>query len=138
MTAGSASEPIVAYSKFGERYTYINTDLVSSAFVDFIDEDLQTYALSSYNYRWGWPLVLTDDVSGSNGLEQYYNFHSYIPTYENTQSEGVINWNDTINSLQETASAKNTWFGDNQIVENIFTYNLLKGFNIFYSTTGSS
>ena len=138
LTAGSASEPIVAYSKFGERYTYINTNLVSSAFVDYVDENLQTYALSSYNYRWGWPLVLTDDVSGSNGLEQYYDFHSYIPSYENTQSEGVINWNDTINSLQETASAKNTWFGDNQIVENIFTYNLLRGFNIFYSTTGSS
>jgi len=138
LTAGSASEPIVAYSKFGEKYTYINTNIVSSAHVDFIDEDLQTYALSSYNYRWGWPLVLTSDISGSNGLDQYYNFHTYTPGFEDTQSEGTINWGDTINTLQETASAKDTWFGENQIVENIFTYNLMQGLNIFYTTTGSS
>jgi hypothetical protein len=136
LTAGSASTPIVAQSKFSNDYIYINTDILSSQYIQYI-AGTETYHMSAFNENWGWPLVLPNNPTYED-LKQNYRFFNYVPGTENTQYEGIINWSDVITNLSETASAKGTWIGKDQTMEEIIRYTLMDGLCVFSSSSFSS
>ena len=57
----NGGQPIVAYEKFSEKYTIVNTNLISAYDVRFNNLSNKTYNLSSYDDNWGWGLVLPDN-----------------------------------------------------------------------------
>lgn len=132
LTAGSASVPIVAQSKFSNDYIYINTDILSSQYINFIN-GTEMYHMSAFNKNWGWPLVLPDNPTYED-LKQSYRFFSYIPGTENTQYEGVINWDDVVTYLNEGLSSRETWIGKDQTMEEIIRFTLLDGLSVFDSS----
>ena len=122
LTAGSASRPIVAYEKFSEQYTILNTDILSSADTGFINPVSKTYALSAFNKWWGWELVLPP-VYTIYDIQKYYKFYEYVESTDDTQLEGVINWNDPYTTLNEYLSSADDW--DN-IRESMLSHALIK------------
>lgn len=129
LTAGSASTPIVAYEKFSEIYTLLNTDLLSSTQVTFRNATTQTYSLSEYNDYWGWGLVLPNNYS-STDLGTYYKFYNYVPTPDNTLLESIINWNDIRTTITENLSTLTEW---DDIQSSMIDYELTKGLQLFTS-----
>jgi hypothetical protein len=75
LTAGSASQPIVAYEKYGKNYQYINTDILSASYAN-IDSTKNTYKLSAYDNRWGWGLVLPNAFTATD-IPNYYTFERF-------------------------------------------------------------
>ena len=128
LTAGSASTPIVAQSKFSNDYIYINTDILSSQYIQY-RAGTETYNMSAFNNNWGWPLVLPANATWED-LKQSYRFFSYVPRFENTQYEGIINWGDIITNLNESTSGRNTWIGKDQIMEEIIRFTLMDGLSV--------
>jgi hypothetical protein len=124
LTAGTN---IVAFEKFSERYTLINTSLdISSNYIQYIDIVNKTYALSSLNDNWGWNLSLPE-VLNTALVPRYYSFFEYLSGYENTQSEGIINWADNKTTISENIKSKEEW---NDIKQKIINYALAKGLGI--------
>ena len=124
LTAGTN---IIAYEKFSETYSLLNTNLsVASSYLSYIDPIKQTYPLSAVNYNWGWNLSLPDTVI-TDFIPRYYSFYEYLTGFDNTQTEGIINWSDKQTTISETISSKAEW---DSIKENIINYTLAKGLGI--------
>ena len=119
----TAGNDIVAYEKFSETYTLIDTDLLSTAYINFIDPVNKTYALSSYHPNWGWGLVLPDNYIKEN-VERYYLFYEYVRDFAYNQTEGLINWADKYTTISENLTSVEQW---NIIRENMISYALAKG-----------
>jgi hypothetical protein len=123
LTAGSAGIDIVAYEKFSQEYSIINTNILSSEYVSFIDPVKKTYPLSSYHPYWGWGLQLPNAFQPED-ISKYYTFYEYIPKANFEQTEGVINWSDSNTTLNEYVSSVEEW---NKIREDMISYALAKG-----------
>ena len=124
LTAGTN---IVAFEKFSEQYTLINTNLdISSNYIQYIDIVNKTYALSGLNDNWGWNLSLPE-VLNTALVPRYYSFFEYLSGYDNTQSEGIINWADNKTTISENIKSKEEW---NDIKQKIINYALAKGLGI--------
>lgn len=132
LTAGSASTPIVAQSKFSNDYIYINTDILSSQHIEYIN-GTETYNMSGFNKYWGWPLVLPENPTYED-LKQSYRFFQYRPGFENTQYEGIINWGDVVTHLSEGLSSREDWIGEGRVMEEIIRFTLLDGLSVFNSS----
>ena len=104
----TAGNDIVAYEKFSETYSVINTNLLSSNYINFIDPVEKTYPLSSYHPYWGWGLQLPDTYQATD-VSKYYTFYQYIPTPSFEQTEGVINWSDENTTVNEYISSVEEW-----------------------------
>ena len=137
LTAGSAAKHIVAYEKFSGNYLLINTDLLSSANVQFIDDVKQTYALSAYNDFWGWGLVLPDAFD-ARIFNHYYDFYAYVATPAGDVVNSIINWSDDLNTIIRTQSSYAAWTAKNGTMEKLLQQSLLQGLTIFSSITGQS
>jgi hypothetical protein len=124
LTAGTN---IVAFEKFSETYSLLNTNLsVTSASLTYIDPIKRTYALSGLNSGWGWDLVLPEIVN-TNLIPRYYSFYEYLTGFNNDQTEGIINWADQNTTIPEDIVDKEQW---DIIKENIINYALAKGLGI--------
>lgn len=121
LTAGSASKPIVAYEKFSEQYTLLNTNVLSSAYTQYINPLTMTYPLSTFNKWWGWELVLPDTYTIYD-ISKYYKFYEYVDGQDGTQLEGVINWGDDLTTIDEKLSSVSGW---DSIRESMLTYALI-------------
>ena len=119
----TAGRDIIAYEKFSETYTVLDTDLLSTGYIHFIDPTIKTYALSSYHPYWGWGLVLPDVYSKEN-VSRYYSFYEYVKEFDYNQTEGLINWADKYTTISENLSSSEQW---NEIRENMISYALAKG-----------
>lgn len=137
LTAGSAAGHIVAYEKFSGKYLLINTDLLSSANVQFIDANKQTYALSAYNDFWGWGLVLPDAFDATI-FDHYYDFYAYVATPAGNVVNSIINWYDNLNTITRTQSSYASWTAKNGTMEKLLQQSLLQGLTIFSTITGQS
>jgi hypothetical protein len=123
----TAGNNIVAFEKFSESYSLLNTNLsVASAYMSYIDPINRTFALSGLNSNWGWNLSLPE-ILNSNFIPRYYSFYEYLTGYDNTQTEGIINWSDNQTTIPENIVSKEQWDG---IKENIINYALAKGLGI--------
>ena len=67
-------------------------------------------------------------LSSSNYLD--YIFYKYIPTYCETQVEGVINWDDDYTTLSETNSSLSAWYNDSETMDIIISNVLYKGLQL--------
>lgn len=121
----TAGKNIIAYEKFSETYKIINTDILLTNYVDFIDDN-RTYVLSSYSPYWGWGLCLPDTYTNDK-IVDYYTFYEYVTGYVDIQTEGVLNWSDPYNTIRENLSSVEEW---NEIKYNMITYSLAKGLGI--------
>lgn len=132
LTAGSASMPIVAQSKFSNDYIYINTDILSSQYIEYIP-GTETYHMSGFNANWGWPLVLPDN-STYEDLQQHYRFFNYTIGEENSQKEGIIEWDSQLTTLSENIEDYK-WQGEESVIEEIIRFALMDGLDVFDSST---
>lgn len=137
LTAGSAAGYIVAYEKFSGDYKLINTDLLSSTHIEFIDASKQTYALSAYNNFWGWGLVLPNNFEPQM-FSKYYDFYEYIATPQGSIVNSTINWNDSINTISRTQSSYDAWSGSNGTMEKLLQQVIFNGLSLFSTVTGQS
>lgn len=127
LTAGPLTQSIVAYEKFGEIYTLLNTDLLSSNKIEYIDPFAQTYPLSGYNNNWGWGLVLPAEYT-TQDIPKYYSFYEYVPSLDNTWLEGVINWNDA--STTRSLSSITTLEQWDEVRHSMIAYSLKQGLGL--------
>jgi hypothetical protein len=126
-TVLTAGNNIVAFEKFSENYSLLNTSLsVASNYMTYIDPINRTFALSGLNYNWGWNLSLPE-VLNTSFIPRYYSFYEYLTGYDNTQTEGVINWSDEQTTISENVVSKEDW---DTVKENIINYALAKGLGI--------
>jgi len=126
-TVLTAGTNIVAFEKFSETYSLLNTNLcASSAYLTYIDPINRTYSLSGLNYYWGWNLSLPEQIN-TNFIPKYYSFYEYLTGYDNNQTEGIINWSDSFTTIPENIISKEEW---DSIKENIINYALAKGLGI--------
>lgn len=114
---------IVGYEKYANKYSLLPTNILSSSNITYRDSSAGTYELSAYNSYFGWPLLLPDNVNGTD-IEKYYEFYEHIPTPEGTQLEGIINFRDLKTTLTHTNSSYNQWIIEDGIMENIITQTL--------------
>lgn len=119
----SANYPVVAYELFSGIYSLVNSTGMNNVSAIVVP-------LSSYNINWGWGLVAPTSVSGIE-IANYYNFYNYIPTFDNTFYDNIINWADPMNTLVPTVSGYNDWQEDNGIMQNMISYSLTKGLRLF-------
>jgi hypothetical protein len=121
----TAGIPIVAFEKFSGTYKFIDTNIVGAlSSYDIINSN--SYYLSSYSDQWGWGLTLPDNFS-KNSVPNYYNFYSFISTFNNQQTEGVINWQDPYNTLTENVTSVDQW---KNIRLDLISYTLTKGLSL--------
>ena len=119
----TAGNDIIAYEKFSEEYTLINTNILSTNYIKFIDTEAKTYHLSSYHPYWGWGFQLPDTYEPEN-ISKYYTFYEYNPKPSFEQTEGIINWSDSYTTINEYISSVEEW---NLIREHMISYALVKG-----------
>lgn len=55
-TVLTAGNHIISYEKFSGEFKFVNTNLLSSSYLTYINPLLKTFALSSYNNNWNWGL----------------------------------------------------------------------------------
>ena len=62
LKTGPDSKPIVAYEKFSENYTLLDTNLLSTNDFRYNNINSNTYSLSDYDRSWGWNLLVPEDI----------------------------------------------------------------------------
>jgi len=103
----SAGTDIVALEKFSNNYSLLNT------YQPICAVDATQYKLSEYAVDWGWPLVLPTSFSSSD-LSKYYTFYEYTSGYEGTVFDGIINYDDILNTFELNTNLS-SFKGDNNI-----------------------
>jgi hypothetical protein len=81
------------------------------------------YGLSAY------PLQSLANSIGlvDNNWPSYYEFYEFIPSYDFSQLEGYIDWNNPQTTLSETLSTNNQWFSHEGFLDSQLSYELYKG-----------
>jgi|GEM_PF-3265807 len=129
LTAGEFSEPIVAKSKFSNNYKLLNTNILS-AYAGEMRLN-QTFPLSSFDAGWGWPLVLPVSATYMD-IEKLYDLYTINFTPENSQLEGILNWEDSnFHNLNEALSSNAEWVGKDGSVSEALRYTLIEGTGLF-------
>lgn len=80
---------------------------------------LTVYPLSAF---FGWGL--------KTPVEAYYRVYDYLPQPDGTQKEGLVNWDDPLTTLNESASSNEAWVKDEGILETIYNYYIHKGLGL--------
>ena len=62
LQTGDNAKPIVAYEKFSNIYTLLDTNLLSCYDFRYLHPETNTYALSDYSKYWGWGLVIPPQI----------------------------------------------------------------------------
>ena len=126
----SSGVPVVAYEKFSEKYTLVNSNLIT------INNTVVPYKtalrLSDYSYDWGWNLIAPKSLSGIR-ISDYYKFYNYIERYSGKYYNNTIDWSNPLTTLTNTNSSFKEWSKDDGIIQNILSYELTKGLRLFLS-----
>jgi hypothetical protein len=104
---------IVAYEKFSNQYTLLNTyqplalgttlstasilteesiDILTESELEILSETI--YHIIDYNESWGWPLILPSGFTQSD-IPLFYDFYEYNNIYANNYIGGVLDMNIT-------------------------------------------
>lgn len=122
----SSGNPIVAYETFSENYSFVNFSQIPGIPLNI------TVPLSSYDYNWGWGLVVPRSLKGSE-VGNYYKFYEFIPRQEGSFYNNIINWSDPLTTLSPYNSSYNSWSTDNGTMQSLISYELTKGLRLFTS-----
>ena len=105
---GARSENIIAYEKFSEKYTLVNTNVISASRVEIlsssVDSDAFSYPLSSFNSSWGWNLVLPRGLEGID-IKPYYSFYKFVPGIEGSYLQKFIDYANPLNTYLEPVTS---------------------------------
>jgi len=151
LSGGDNFKPIVAYEKFSGLYSVINTDPTSAFDFRYLGSN-KTFEISSYNTRWGWNLVLPEDVgnftytvnetggnlilendfrilqegsTSSNIIPEYYTFYEFISTTDNSNIFSFYDYSNKNSSLDVT-----TLSGINNCINEIVLKDVYSGTNL--------
>jgi hypothetical protein len=114
LSAGMGS--IVAYEKFSENYSLLNTNLVSAFDIRFKDDLKNTFSLSSYDVNWGWGLILPNELN-----------QRYFLQYENNNEAGENNFLKLENNFDRLLTEDyDTLKNDKFLIENYYKFYLYK------------
>jgi hypothetical protein len=125
-TVLTAGNHIISFEKFSGEYKFLNTNLLSSSHLNYINPSIKTFNLSSYNQYWGWSLVLPDTYTAYD-IPKYYTFFEYVTGYNGLQTEGLINWQSPNTNILENISSVSEW---ENIKEDMLVYSLAKGLSV--------
>jgi hypothetical protein len=101
---------IVAYEKFGEVYTRLNTFqplCALSGAAESTSGNANTYMLSDYSTYisnasgaayWGWPLMLPASYTITD-VNKFYDFYSLSAVYDNTIIGGLVDYDNGLTTL---------------------------------------
>ena len=106
---------------------YVSGAVADTNYVSSVS-GLSSYPLSSYNKTWSWGLG--ENVDSSN-ITSYFSFYEFVPNYSNVLIEGVIDWENSQTTVTETMSSMTDWFGSDNIVDSLLSYELRSGLNMF-------
>jgi len=124
----TSGNPIVAQEIFSDLYS-----LVNNVYLPFLPLS-SIVPLSTFDYNWGWGLVVPKGLSGI-AIKNYYRFYEYIPTTEGTYYNNVIDWKNPLNTLNPAASSFEEWKKTYGTMENLISYELTKGLRLFTNDT---
>tara|TARA_R110000772_G_scaffold56541_2_gene128593 strand:- start:2958 stop:4457 length:1500 start_codon:yes stop_codon:yes gene_type:complete len=128
---GSQSRYIIAYEKFSENYTLVNTNILSATEVDY--KTINSYPLSSYNNSWGWGLVVPKDVNGVD-IEPYYEFYDYNNTVDGTLIADFIDYTNSNCTYLQTISSYNEIVDKDGVADSLIQYNLYSSCGLISGT----
>jgi len=131
LSAGSGVQPsyILAYEKFSETYTPVNTNLLYLTNYLTTAFSVSTYSLSSYDTSWGWNLVLPIGVVGAD-IETYYDFYQFIPGIEGSLLQKFLDFDNPNNTLTITNSSYNDYIKIGGIMDEILLNNIYTNLEI--------
>jgi hypothetical protein len=121
LKTGEESKYILAYEKFSENYTLVNTNLLSAVNVDYRTPG--TYALSSYNESWGWGLIMPPETTGIDVLD-YYEFYDYNNTIDGTIISDFIDYANSNCTYLQTVTSYGEIMDKDGVADNMLQHNL--------------
>jgi len=102
---------IIAYEKFSEIYTRLNTFqplcALSGLNPGLVSGNTNTYMLSDFSTAtgdtsggpyWGWPLMLPDTYTMTD-VNKFYDFYSLSAVYDNTIIGGLVDYDNGLTTL---------------------------------------
>ncbi len=133
ITAGTS---FVAKQKFNQEYILIKPQKIPTLRVDGSSSGVSTtYPLSAYNEfnNWGWPLDTS--VSGSSGLDLFYEFYPYTTYTATTSAENIqnniIDYNNNYNTVTRASSSLSAnWDPAGGIIFKNVDYQIRKGLQL--------
>jgi streptogramin lyase len=93
------------------------------------DSTLSIVQVPPLNGSTTYPLTQFQGYGFIQPVYQNYNIFQFVPVYNNSYINNIIDWNANQTTLSPTNSSFNAWYGDNGIIENTFRYLLTK--NLF-------
>ena len=90
--------------------------------------NLGTAPLSDYNVNWGWPLVLPTEFN-TRDFDKYYTFFDYVDGFDSRLIGGVLDMDNDMTTIP-LSSTNTDLFGNNGIVENLFSKTLYKSLSL--------
>ncbi len=145
----SAGTDIVAYEKFSETYTRLNTYQPLSALSGFRGKsgNFQTYMLSDFNTSstnpggseknptsgapyWGWPLVLPKTYDSITDVNRFYDFYSILPGYDNSIEGGLIDYGTGLTTLTYS-TPMSSLIGNNNVFDVMIRNSLFSSLSLF-------
>jgi hypothetical protein len=153
LSGGDNFKPIVALEKFSGQYLFLNIDPTSAFDFRYLGPN-RTFQISSYNTRWGWGLVLPDDIgnftymadesdnklvledgfrilnetngiSPINTISQYYKFYEYIPATDDSDIFSFYDYKNSNSNIDTT-----TLSGINNCIDEIILKDVYSGTNL--------
>jgi hypothetical protein len=108
----SAGTPVILKIKSINGYKLINTGLI---------DNQTTYTLNTLALF----LNLDPDI-----WTQYYEFYEFKPGFDNTQTEGLIDWDNPSTTLHQYASSAENWMGSEGVLETLIAKELYNGLKL--------
>ena len=107
----SAGVPVILKTKSLDKYDFIPTGYING--------------LSSYPIQ-----TLIDFIGLPNDWNFYYEFYQFISEFSTTATEGVIDWNNPLTTINKTVSTYSDWVGNEKTIDTLFSYQLYKGLGL--------
>ena len=146
----SAGNDIVAYEKFSETYTRLNTYQPISALSGGHhggSGNFQTYMLSNFNTSdtnpggslktatssgpyWGWPLILPEEYDSITDVNKFYTFYSLSANYDNTIEGGLVDYTNGLTTLDYNTPLS-ALVGDNNVFDVMIQNSLFSSLSLF-------
>ncbi len=139
----TAGQDLVAYERFGNVYTRLNTFqplcALSGLNLGLASGNTNTYMLSDFSTatgdtsggpNWGWPLVLPGTYTLSAVTNKYYDFHTLSAVYDDTVLDGLIDYT-TGQTTVEYTTPLSSLEGDGNIFDILIRNSLFSSLSLF-------
>lgn len=112
----SAGTPIILKTKALRKYELVQTGPINNSNYYSMDVLIDFIGLNK----------LTDNM-----WKDFYEFYEFIPDYNNSQVDGIIDWNNEQTSLNKNLSSNYEWVAPEKNIDRLLSYDLYSGLGIF-------